>query len=432
MNRAKWFKVHSWVGFKFSIFICFVLITGTLAVFSHEIDWLTNPAMRTDTSSVKSTNWAAIYQKVKQQQPNKKLLHIKAPLDPWFSVELVYLQNESSYHRNFFHPSSGQYLGEGRWYNWQRFFRMAHRHLMLPTIIGIPIVSSVAMGMMLSLITSLVIYRKWWRGLFRMPRRSHRKFFWGDVHRLAGVWSLWFVLIIAVTGIWYLVEVLGLRATYPERGTTLDQSLNTALETNLDTSLDTNLNTTAQQTTEQKKVASVMPSVAVFNQMLATTRLEFPALEITKVFFPQHAGDGVLFQGQASAILVRARANMISFDPRSGEQLALNRGVDLSLHARISEAADPLHFGTFAGLPSKIIYFVFGVILSTLAVSGTYLYGMRIARVNKADPKPQAKFWSAASHNMRWGKWLSLFLITLCLIIATVLFSNFRTLIQNE
>lgn len=52
MDRAKWLKVHSWVGFKVSILLCFVLITGTLAVLSHEIDWLTNPAMRISPSSV--------------------------------------------------------------------------------------------------------------------------------------------------------------------------------------------------------------------------------------------------------------------------------------------------------------------------------------------------------------------------------------------
>jgi len=377
--------------------MCFVLITGTLAVFSHEIDWLANSAMRIDSSSAKPIKWSAIYRQFKDQHPNKKLLHINAPIDPWFSAELVYLKHKNSYHRNFFDPNSGQYLGDGRWYNWQRFFRMAHRHLMLPTKIGVPIVSSIAIFMMVSLLTSLVVYRKWWRGFFRMPRRSHRKFFWGDIHRLFGVWSLWFVFIISLTGLWYLVEVLGLNASYPDRGQTKIQ---------------------------RSQAETVMPSLAVFNQMLTTTRIEFPDLEIKKIYFPQRVGDGVVFQGQASAILVRPRANIISFDPISGGQLTLNRGEDLSLHARISEAADPLHFGTFAGFLSKIIYFIFGVILSILAVSGTYIYGMRVAKTCKTDPKPQARFWHAACRDMGGWKWISLFFITLCLGLALMLFSG--------
>jgi len=277
---------------------------------------------------------------------------------------------------------------------------MAHRHLMLPTIVGVPIVSSVAILMLLSLITSFVIYPKWYQGFFRKPRRAHRKYFWGDMHRLCGVWSLWLVLVVTITGIWYLVEVLGLKATYPERGTAMS---------------------------EQSKAGAVMPTPAVFNTMVAATAQQFPELEIKKAFFPRRGGNGVIFQGQTDTILTRPRANMISFDPVSAQQLALNRGEDLSVHARISEAADPLHFGTFAGLPSKIIYFIFGAILSTLAVTGTYLYGLRITRVARDDPKPQAKFWLAAFKQMRWGKWLSLFFIAICLIITVALFGGFVT-----
>ena len=110
--------------------------------------------------------------------------------------------------------------------------------------------------------------------------------------------------------------------------------------------------------------------------------------------FPQKSGEAVIFQGQASAILVHNRANLISFDPISGEVLTLNHGKQLSVYARISEADDHLHFGTFAGMLSKVIYFIFGVILNALAVTGTYIFGMRVAKIGKSTPKPQSKFCS--------------------------------------
>ena len=397
-NRAKWFKFHSWVGVKLSILICFTLLTGTIAVLSHELDWLTNTAMRVDSDTVSDMNWLTIYQNARAQQPDKHFLHIKAPLDPWFAAEVVYFETENTWHRYFYHPSTGEYLGDGRWYNWQRFFRMAHRHLMVPTKIGVTVVGALGFLMLISLVTSLVVYRKWWTGFFRMPRRSHRKFFWADVHRLAGVWSLWFVFIIAVTGIWYFFEVWGLRAEYPDRG---------------------------KAVSEQAILAKVLPSNDVFNQMLSQTRTNFTDLAITTVLFPQREGDGVLIQGQATAILVRPRANAISFDPISGEKLTQYRGEQLDLHGRVSEMADPLHFGTFAGMPSKVIYFIFGAILSTLAISGTYIYGMRIAKVGKNEKKPQAQFWRAVLSSMGWGKRFSFFAISVCLIIAVLLFGGF-------
>lgn len=396
-NRAKWFKFHSWVGYKLSILICFTLITGTIAVFSHEIDWLTNSAMRVDSDTVNEVNWPVIYHNARELQPDKHFLHIKAPLEPWFAAEVVYFETERSWNRYFFHPSTGEFLGEGRWYNWQRFFRMAHRHLMVPTKIGVTIVGALGFLMMISLITALVIYRRWWKGFFRMPRTSHRKFFWADVHRFFGVWSLWFVFVIALTGIWYFAEVWGLRATYPERG---------------------------QVYSQEAKESKILPSDNVFLAMINQTKQDFPSLDIKMIQFPQRNGHGVVLQGQAEAILVRPRANMLSFDPITAEKLEQHRGEDLSIHARISEAADPLHFGTFAGMPSKVLYFVFGVILSVLAVCGTYIYGMRIAKVDKDELSPQSKYWYAAYKTMGWGKWLSVVAIAICLVVAALLFTG--------
>ena len=45
---------------------------------------------------------------------------------------------------------------------------------------------------------------------------------------------------------------------------------------------------------------------------------------------------------------------------RDGAVLLRTDATDLSAHQRISEAADPLHFGTWGGLASKLVWFVFG------------------------------------------------------------------------
>lgn len=400
MDRANWFKVHSWIGFKVSILLCFVLVTGTLAVLSHELDWITNAAMRIDSSETTEMNWVAVYASAQKQTADKPLTSLTKPMDPWFAAEAVYFQEEDKLHRLFFHPSTGGYTGEGRWYNWQRFFRMSHRHLMLPTIVGVTIVGATAILILISLITSLIVYRKWWRGFFRMPRLQHRKVFWGDVHRLFGVWSMWLLIVLSITGIWYLLEVWGLNAPRVERAKAISEL---AIE------------------------QAVMPEVSVFEQMLGQTKTQFPQLDVSKIFFPRKPGDAVLMQGQADAVLVRTRANTISFDPVSGELLSIVKGEELSIHGRISEAADPLHFGTFAGLTSKIVYFLFGLILSGLAISGTYIYGMRISRLGKDEPSPRKKIWLAASADMTWGKWLSILAVSVCLALTIYIFGGFYT-----
>jgi uncharacterized iron-regulated membrane protein len=397
VNRAKWFNIHSWVGIQLSILLCFVLVTGTLATVSHELDWLTNKSMRVAPSSVSDMNWQAIYNSARETSGKSQLTSISRPIDPWFAAEVNARSAENKLFRMYFHPTTGMYLGDGRWLNWQRFFRMTHRHLMLPVKYGVSIVSICALLMLVSLITSMVVYRRWWRGFFRWPRTQHRKVFWGDVHRLLGVWNIWFVLIIAITSLWYFAEVIGLRGAYPEQGKVVSS-------------------------VAQKELVTLAPES--FNLIVRSIDNEFSELTLNVIRLPTRKNTPVVAQGQASALLVRDRANSIFFDPVSAEVLSSFRGEQLSIITRLGEAADPLHFGTFAGLTSKIIYFIFGVLLCILSIGGTYLYAMKIARTNHNSTFSRRTVWRKAISSMGVGKWLSYLAIGVCMTIAFGVFTG--------
>ena len=77
--------------------------------------------------------------------------------------------------------------------------------------------------------------------------------------------------------------------------------------------------------------------------------------------------------------LVRPRASYVAFDPADGSVLGSHRSRDAGLHQRISEMADPLHFGYFGGLLTKLVWFAFGAVLSALSITGIMVYGTRIA-----------------------------------------------------
>ena len=380
MNRANWFSVHSWLGVKLAIMLCFIVFSGTLAVLSNEMDWLSNPAMRVAPSSVESMNWQAVYASAQKKAHISTLRSIQAPLHPWYSAEVIYLDGDAQRHRLFFHPTTGEYLGDGRWQNWQRFFRMLHRHLMLPLTLGITVVSLFAVVMLAMLVSSLYIYKGWWKHFFRAPRWQHRKTRWVDLHRLVGVWSLWFLLVISVTGCWYLAERWGADATGPER---------------------------LPARSAEGIAKPVMPGAEHLALMLRQAHEKFPALSITRINLPQKSGDVVEMQGQAEAILVRPRANFVSFDSANGQLIQKHDGVSLSLHNRISEAADPVHFGQWGGMFSKLLYFVFGVFLTGLTVTGTYMYGMRVARISRHETKPRRRIWRRAVSRMKALGWAS-------------------------
>ena len=379
MKRV-WLDFHRWVGLKLSILMSFVLITGTLATVSHEIDWLLDPGRRVlPTVTVDQYDWQGMVDAAREARPDWSLEWIAAPIDPWFAAEAVGLTADGERRRLLIHPATLAVQGEAGWFNAQRLFREAHRRLMIFHPAGIALVSALSILLILSFVSGLFLYKKFWRGFFRKPRTRDSRTLWGDLHRLGGVWSLWFIVVIALTSVWYLVEVVSAMAG-ARIGGLPDPSPPPAVARAVDA-----IGQATGQTTGETAVSLTALSL--------TAREVIPGYRVQMVHLPRFAGDPVMFHGQASAILVRRRANQVHFDPRTGAMLAFIDAQTLGTTQRIAEMADPLHFGTFGGIWTKLLYFVFGVILSAMSLSGIYIFS---ARIRKAQQGRQAPVRAAA------------------------------------
>ena len=376
-----WWTVHQWVGLKLSILLAFVFLTGTIAVFSSEIDWLLRPAMRVAPASVGSeVAWSRAAQAIAAHAPEARIVRLEAPADRGFALSATIERAGGGLAFVYAHPSTGAVQGEGHWVGAKRIFRNMHRHLMMPTKWGVPIVSSTAVLLLVSLATSFVVYKKWWRGFLRPIRPRDLRTALGDFHRLAGVWGMWFVLLIALTGVWYLVESLGLQAPPAPRAKAAAEPLSTPqLARRLEASLQ------------------------------AAQRAN-PDLRIEAVIFPTKKSGAFVFHGQDAAILVRPRANAVWTAAASGEVLLTTDARDLSVHQRISEMADPLHFGTWGGLATKLVWFAFGVLMTGLCVSGVAIYSLRLLRAERRPAGGRA-LMARAWAGMGWWRWPALALV---------------------
>ena len=351
-----WFTIHSWIGLKLSLLMTFILATGTIAVFSHEIDWLLNAEMRANQRIAEDeVAWGAAFDSMRREYPQYRPLNLSRFRDNWFALQMLARGPDGELVRVWFNPADGADLGMTSFFNVQRLFRELHRHLMLPPHIGIPLVTVLAFPLLISLVAGFVVYKKFWRGLFKWPRFGRKPRIWnGDLHRLLGLWGSWFIALIAITSIWYFVEQLGGRAPpFP------------AAETEM----------AAGNTAPPQQFNGAAIDLALRN-----ARSELAGLEPDRILFPGDAGAPLTIQGKLSAMLVRPRANGVHIDPTSLAVLGSYRGEDLDFHTRISEAADPLHFGYFGGIGTKLLWFILGLMLTAMSITGVVINAARLRR----------------------------------------------------
>jgi uncharacterized iron-regulated membrane protein len=393
-NARLWWQVHQWVGFKLSLLLAFIFLTGTLAVFSSEIDWLLNPSLRVSPASVGgSPDWEKIAVNASNHPGVARVNYIGEPTASAFAVRVAVDYTDGNLGYLHAHPVTGAIQGQTGFVDAQRILRNMHRHLNLPAKYGIPIVTALSFLMLVTLVTSFVVYKKWWRGFLRWPRGRDARTWWGDFHRLAGVWSLWFVALIALTALWYFIESVGGNAPQAPDA-------------------------------EAAAFAGSPPEVsAQFARSLAAARAADPDLLIQNIRFPTEKSGTFIFEGAKSAILVRPRANAVTTEVATGRILLVTDGTDLTVHQRISEMADPLHFGYFGGYWTKIPWFLFGLLLTGLAVSGVAIYGLRIGKELRAAVTTATATQIAWRGMGRW-RWLAVALIIVSFALLPALFEQ--------
>lgn len=374
-SNKLWFTLHGWVGVQLGVLLFVVMFSGTLATVAHELDWLLNPALRV-TPQERTVSYGRILEAVRQAYPQRRVSFIQAPLGPRFAAEVWAEQPgaedfTATIRRVYVNPYTGEVQGDTGWFNLQRTLRNFHMMLSLPAL-GIYVVSLFGFALLLSVVTALLFYKRWWRRFLVLRADRGRRVLWSDLHRLGGLWSLWFTLLIAVTGIWYFIE-MGLF----DAGVGL-------------------------QDIPDPYPAAVVASAPPHDEppgldaLLARARQAYPGLRIAGIRLPESPDQAVDVSGHGAAWLVRSRANRVFLDPRDGAVLAVYRGEELPLAYRWVHTADPLHFGDFGGLASKLVWFGFGLIGSGLSLTGTWLWYRR-----QCSRQPAGSRRSAAAATVR-------------------------------
>jgi uncharacterized iron-regulated membrane protein len=347
-----WFVLHGWFALPVWGGLLLICITGTIATVSQEITWLYDPAVRAD-STHGPINFNRIEETVKREYPDTRIGSIKI-IEPYFSLHVRLREANNEQRTILVDPYSGNLKGELTSSGLRGIILPLHGWLFIPWQgnynIGWYIVTFFAIPLLGSLITALVITKNFWR-LFIKPRVRFNKgarLFWSDVHRQIGIWSIWFASVICITGLWFLVQGV------------LTQN-------------HVSLHPTPPVDSSDIKYEHYLPVQTYINNALDI----YPDLDVTYVSFPDNENQPVTVMGKRDGSIYRDNINAVYLAADSGSVVSYNSPVTTSFLKKINAIMMPLHFGDFAGLTFKLIWFFFGCMFCFLIGSGFVIWTKR-------------------------------------------------------
>ncbi|MGE8154722.1 PepSY-associated TM helix domain-containing protein [Pseudomonas vancouverensis] len=364
-SRSKiWFLVHSWLALPIWFFVLIVCVTGTLAVVSQEIVWLATPSMRANQPSDDAPllSYQQVLTAVNKAEPQLMVESISRPDESHFALDVEVSYPDGRSVVIYVNPYTGVIQGVAPEFNFRAFTRALHGWWLVPFTNGYSwgwyLVSLLGLPLLASLITGLVVYKRFWKGFFSPTLRFRHgaRIFWGDFHRLSGIWSIWFIAVISVTGTWFLIQAL-------------------LFDNQISISTEKIIPAMSREAVPISADGSPPPHIDLDRAIdIATQRIS--GLEASFVSLPGNAYSHLDVGGRGWYPLMFQTATL---NPYNGEIAASRLISDRSALEFVTESMRPLHTGDFGGLWIKLIWAFFGLLLSMMVLSGLLIWTKRTA-----------------------------------------------------
>lgn len=354
-DLKKLYNWHAWVGFQLALVMFVVLATGTIATLSNEIDWIIFPELRSsekpndaaDTMGIE--DWVATYQSINEAYPNTEITSIIKLDSPYLSTRAVLKSDELENRFVQIDPWTHEIKGDIPRLTVQRFFRDFHRYLFMPALPGLLIVGPLSIVLLISIYTGLKTTRNWRKALWRLRLNQGKRILLSDLHKLMGLWGIWFSMLMAITGAWYLYEFGNAIAQSPvePKGPKIEKVIS-----------------------EQASVFSVEE----FRTLVTKAQNTHENWEITALFMPTSNTAPIQFRGTSNSNpVIRNRALRVYIHPETFDIVEAWSPETIGVQAYINEYIDPLHFGDFGGFWLKLLWFVFGIALTAMSFTGVLM-----------------------------------------------------------
>lgn len=359
MRKRLW-QLHAWLGLFAGIGLLVIGLTGSMLVFRDEIDGRANPAAtRVAPHASGRLPLDRLLADVQRQLPDHRVTGWRVrPPEEAGRADVLYLLRRGTdvWHHAMLDPFTGQLLtgpqtGTATFTGWVLELHYAlladHAGAFAAGLLG---------GVLCVLgLTGLWLHREFWKHLLTLRWRRGARILFSDLHKTIGVASVGCNLLLGFTGAyWNITHILG-----HWLGVEPDQP---------------------------RLLRPLHAATLSADAMVREAAERIPGFRANFLSFPTQPGAGVTLYGAVPSTnpFRGPYGSVVEFDPRTG---ALRSTFDLraaGAWAQLVDSFRPLHFGTFGGLPVKILWALGGLAPGALAVTGAMIAWSR----RRSRPRP--------------------------------------------
>ncbi|WP_199610806.1 PepSY-associated TM helix domain-containing protein [Flocculibacter collagenilyticus] len=364
------FKLHSWLAMSAIIPLLIISFTGSILVFKKEIDALLMP--NSATLSVQSftqnstsehlltsrQSLNSLHNTVKHAFPEYHLASWEL-FDNHTDPDIVYLvkNNTFDFYKIFLNPYQGTILSEPvSLTHYLTDWLLELHYTFLAEEIGAVIGAAYAMILIILGITGIIMHSRFYKTLFTLRLKRAKKVLFSDIHKFIGIVASPVLLILGLTGAYW--NVAGVIHDLEEHEHHHKYVMNTP-RYNHNLSLDA---------------------------LVENAQSRVQGLTVTYLSLAYEPGKQIGLYGRVPT------SNPLLSDYGSGAQYHRQTGSFISLWdirqrnaiPKILDSFRALHYGTFGGLITRIIWCALGAAPIILGITGSYLWLARRARKRKA------------------------------------------------
>jgi uncharacterized iron-regulated membrane protein len=203
--RRALFQAHLWSGISLGLYILMMSVTGSVLVYRNELYRASTPEPIITKGSGPRLTDDQLSEAARRLYPGYRAVNISRPPNPDQAVD-VWLRQGKEIKKRLFDPRSGSDLGNSSSTGFWLVTELLDLHdNLLAGPSGRMVKGAGAFALLVLAVTGLAIWwpgSKTWRRGLTLPRGVGWKRFTWHLHSMVGFWSLGFVLVFGLSGVY--------------------------------------------------------------------------------------------------------------------------------------------------------------------------------------------------------------------------------------